>query len=210
MFFQDGFPAILHLRTVRPRGIGLQSAARTSVAYAPIVFHMAQQRPHHAVWGGVPSAWSAHSGVWLGHLPIRRVWDKRPSYSTCWKGFRPSHQLNLVAGDLKKKKKGTNYTWEGERKMQWASAPSWCLLLTQRKIWPFSKTVLLLWYQLPLGHVYKSRDCPQSETRFLLIVGLWEPLEITGISLDISSTQATLVLLVPAWALGHVIMARYY
>lgn len=43
-------------------------------------------------------------------------------------------------------------------------------LLTQRKRWLFSKIFLLLWYQLPLGLAYKSGDCQQNKTRFLLIV----------------------------------------
>ena len=82
-------------------------------------------------------------------------------------------------------------------------------LLTQRKRWLSSKIFLLLWYQLLLGFVYKSWDCQQNKTRFLLMVvnvqASWNNRDF-----DISSAKATLVLLFfPAWALGLKIMASY-
>lgn len=137
-----------------------------------------------------------------------------------WKGqsFVPS-QLNLVAGCFfflflfffkKKHKLSMEGCGGGERgKCNELMLLVGICLLTQRKRWLSSKIFLLLWYQLLLGFVYKSWDCQQNKTRFLLMVvnvqASWNNRDF-----DISSTKATLVLLFfPAWTLGLKIMASY-
>lgn len=82
-------------------------------------------------------------------------------------------------------------------------------LLTQRKRWLSSRIFLLLWHQLPLGFVYKSWDCQQNRTRFLLMVVNVQKASWNNRDFDISSTKTTLVLFFLAWALGLVIIARY-
>lgn len=127
-----------------------------------------------------------------------------------WKGhsFAPSRQLNLVAGYKKKKKKRHKLYIEGcggggRRKCNELMFPLGICLLTQRKRWLFSKIFLLLCYQLPLGRAYKSGDCQQNKTRFLLIVvnvqAPWNNRDFA-----ISPAKATLGLLFPARASGHV------
>lgn len=86
------------------------------------------------------------------------------------------HQVNLVAGYLKKKRKRKaqiihgGMRGRGRKKCNELMFLVGICLLTQRKRWLLSKIFLLLWYQQPLGLTYKSWDCQQNKIRFLLVV----------------------------------------
>lgn len=175
------------------------------------------------------------AGVWLWPFAFQRSLGKATQVTphvmrissfnqyTCsrlagrsWKGhsFVPSRQLNLVTGYLKKKKKKAQII---HRRMWGRGRGKWnelmflvgICLLTQRKRWLSSRIFLLLWHQLPLGFVYKSWDCQQNRTRFLLMVVNVQKASWNNRDFDISSTKTTLVLFFLAWALGLVIIARY-